>query len=93
MDSPNTKHLISSNLFDVLKLSEHDKSTLLSNSTLDGKWCVYNTFPQTGTPSDDTERYFLYPDYVHCFEVNDSDEVCKLIIPYIRTQYKYFTLH
>ena len=68
-----------------MKLSEHDKSTLLMNATLDGKWRVYNTFPQTGTPSDDTQRYFLYPDYVHSFEDNDPDEVRKLMISCIRT--------
>ena len=77
MSSPNTKHLLSSNLFDVLKLSENDKTTILMNPTLDGKWCIYNTFPQTGTPSDNTQRYFLHPDYVHLFEDNDSEEVSQ----------------
>lgn len=72
---PNTRHLLSSYLFDTLKISSEEKLHKLSDPTLGGKWCVYNTFPQSGTPLDDTIRYFLYPEYIHIFEENDSDEV------------------
>ena len=36
---------------------------------LQGEWRVFNIFPQSGNPMDETERYFLYPDYVREYDV------------------------
>ena len=79
MDEPNTRYLLNSGLFDVLKLTIIDKNNHLNNPDINGEWRVYNTYPQTGDPLDSTVRYYLYPDYVHEYDDNedndDNDEV------------------
>ena len=76
MSDPNTEHFLHSDLFHVLKLTSDEKKLKLNGPELQGEWRVFNIYPQTGSPMDESERYFLYPDYVHEFDDDeDSDEV------------------
>ena len=79
MNDPNREYFLNSGLFEVLKLTSTEKITKLNDPHLQGEWRVFNTFPQSGNPMDETERYFLYPDYVHEYEDNDDNEEVTLI--------------
>ena len=79
MNDPNREYFLNSGLFEVLKLTSTEKITKLNDPHLQGEWRVFNTFPQSGNPMDETERYFLYPDYVHEYEENDDNEEVTLI--------------
>ena len=77
MQRSSTEHLLHLDLFDALKLTNNEKNIKFNNPKLQGEWRVlFNIYPQTEDPMDESERYFLNLDHVHEFDNNeDSDEV------------------